>query len=103
MRLEIISRVGCRYCEKLKVYLVTEHPDVAFDETVLDPTHEEEYARKRDELLQRVAPSSHRTFPFVFDTETGAFLGGCDDVCALLDASKMDLEEGDEPAAERSE
>jgi glutaredoxin len=96
MRLEIFSRVDCPHCVRLKRHLVEEHPDVGFDETVLDPQRAEEYGRMRDALLARVAPSAHRTFPFVFDVETGAFLGGCDDVCGLLDATRMDLEEEEE-------
>jgi glutaredoxin len=100
MRLEIFSKVGCVYCEKLKRHLAEKHPDVGFDEVVLDPRREEEYAVSRDALLARVAPSAHRTFPFVFDTDTGAFLGGCDDVCGLLDASTMDLEDEEDAVVE---
>lgn len=105
MRLAIFSRVGCVYCDKLKLRLVEMHPDVGFDETVLDPRREEEYAALRSSLLARVAPSTQRTFPFVFDVDTGAFLGGCDEVCAMLDLGDvdpggMDLEEDGEGGGE---
>jgi len=103
MHLEIFSRPGCVYCERLKEHLRSRHPDVGYDETVLDPSSAEEYAVRRDQLLARVAPSPHRTFPFVFDRETGLFLGGCNEVCGLLDAAEMDLEEEGEGEAGEAE
>jgi glutaredoxin len=77
VRLEVVSRVGCVWCDRLEGKLRAAGPEVQWTESArLDPT-QHDYAAKRDALLAR-AGGSHKTFPFVFDADSGAFVGGHD-------------------------
>jgi glutaredoxin len=77
VRLEIVSKVGCVWCERLKARL-RDMPDVEwFESAELDPACEERYAAQRATLLAR-SQNRHSTFPFVFDADSGELVGGHD-------------------------
>lgn len=90
LRLEIVSRVGCKWCERLKAWLGRE--EVAGlvewrESAVLDP-EAHGYAEARDALLDR-AGREQSTFPFVFDEATGRLVGGHDATIALVEATRV--------------
>lgn len=75
VRLEVVSRVGCVWCDRLKDRLATLRGEVTwFESACLDPAADG-YAARRDELLAR-ALGRQRTFPFVFDADSGTLIGG---------------------------
>jgi len=77
VRLEIVSKIGCTWCDRLKARL-QEMGDVEwFESARLDPMCEEQYAAQRATLLARTG-HQHSTFPFVFDADSGALVGGHD-------------------------
>jgi len=77
VRLEIVSKVGCVWCERLKEKLKEMRDVEWFESALLDPTCEEQYAAQRATLLTRTG-HRHGTFPFVFDADSGALIGGND-------------------------
>jgi hypothetical protein len=88
-RLEIVSRVGCKWCERLKAWLGGQPAGLVewHESAVLDP-EAPGYAQSRDALLDRAGREQY-TFPFVFDVTTGRLVGGHDATIALVEAAKV--------------
>lgn len=94
LHLEVVSRVGCRWCDRLKAYLSAQDPRLVqwSQSAVLDPAAQD-YPAMRARLLDRAAGAESRsfaqsTFPFVFDARTGKLVGGHDATVALVEATK---------------
>jgi hypothetical protein len=95
LRLEIVSRVGCVWCERLKARLQRLEGGMVewFESACLDPAAED-YAAQRDALLAR-AGGRQATYPFVFDAATGALVGGHDATLELVTMLARPCEEPD--------
>jgi hypothetical protein len=95
IQLEVVSRVGCKWCDRLKAWLRRHQagaanesvPVVWHESAVLDP-QAAGYAEQRDALLERAA-HAQSTFPFVFNTTTGRLVGGHDATLATIEAAKV--------------
>jgi len=87
LRLEVVSRVGCVWCERLKARLAALPADDVewFESACLDPASPD-YAAQRDALLARASSggAEQRTFPFVFDAASGRLIGGHDATVELI-------------------
>lgn len=79
MEIEIFSKDGCKWCDRLKEHLHSQ--SITFAEVKMDPSLES-YSDERDALIAR-AGGEHRTFPFVF--VNGDFVGGHDAMMAFLE------------------
>lgn len=75
LRLEVVSKVGCVWCVRLKEWLGAAGDVEWFESACLDPEHGELYASQRQTLLAR-GGGNHTTFPFVFDADSGGLVGG---------------------------
>lgn len=82
LRLEIVSRVGCVWCERLKARLKRCEGVEWFESACLDPASDD-YAAQREALLAR-AGGRQATYPFVFDAASGALIGGHDATLELV-------------------
>lgn len=89
LRLEVVSRAGCLWCDRLKAFLSQQDGGLVewTESAVLDPSAPG-YGPLRDAVLDR-ARRAQSTFPFVFDAATGRLVGGHDATVALVEASRV--------------
>jgi glutaredoxin len=85
LRLEVVSKVGCVWCDRLKAELANMTDVEWFESACLDPATQDVYNAQREALLAR-CEQKQTTFPFVFDADSGALIGGHD---ATLDYIEM--------------
>lgn len=77
MKIEIIGRPNCKYCEQSKI--LSHMKGVEFDYKLLDEDV------SRETLIERIG-SDFRTVPQIFNVDTGEYIGGYEQLAEILNS-----------------